>query len=91
MKKIATTLIVFALLANVSAQLKVDSLGNVGIGKNPQYKLDVAGDIYIGSASNNFGKVNRTIKGGSLQSGIYLYSLICDGKTVDTKRMILTK
>jgi len=32
-----------------------------------------------------------TIKGGSLQAGVYLYSLICDGKVVDTKRMILTK
>ena len=31
------------------------------------------------------------IKGGSLQAGIYLYSLICDGKVVDTKRMVLTK
>jgi len=32
-----------------------------------------------------------TIKGSSLQAGVYLYSLICDGKVVDTKRMILTK
>jgi len=32
-----------------------------------------------------------TIKGGSLQAGVYLYSLICDGKVVDTKRMVLTK
>jgi len=32
-----------------------------------------------------------TIKGGLLQAGVYLYSLICDGKVVDTKRMVLTK
>ena len=32
-----------------------------------------------------------TIHAGSLHDGVYLYSLICDGKTVDTKRMVLTK
>ena len=32
-----------------------------------------------------------TINGGSLNAGMYLYSLIADGKLVDTKRMILTK
>jgi len=37
------------------------------------------------------GHDNITIKGGSLQAGVYLYSLICDGKVVDTKRMVLTK
>ena len=44
----------------ISAQLKVNSSGNVGIGTtNPQSKLDVAGDIYIGSASNIFGTTNN--------------------------------
>jgi hypothetical protein len=32
-----------------------------------------------------------TIRGSELQAGMYLYSLIADGKEVDTKRMILTK
>jgi hypothetical protein len=32
-----------------------------------------------------------TIQGSELQAGMYLYSLIADGKEVDTKRMILTK
>lgn len=31
------------------------------------------------------------IEGRSLKAGMYLYSLIVDGKEVDTKRMILTK
>jgi len=31
------------------------------------------------------------IKGSDLQAGMYLYSLIVDGREVDTKRMILTK
>jgi hypothetical protein len=32
-----------------------------------------------------------TIEGRSLKAGMYLYSLIADGKEVDTKRMILTE
>ena len=59
MKKIILSIIVFAFFANASAQFKVNSSGNVGIGKNPLYKLDVAGDIYIGSASNIFGTTNN--------------------------------
>jgi len=31
------------------------------------------------------------INGSELKPGVYLYSLVIDGKTVDTKRMILTK
>ena len=31
------------------------------------------------------------ITGSSLSAGTYLYSLICDGKLIDTKRMVLTK
>lgn len=32
-----------------------------------------------------------TIKGAEFKAGMYIYSLIVDGKLVDTKRMILTK
>ncbi|MDR2690730.1 MAG: tail fiber domain-containing protein [Dysgonamonadaceae bacterium] len=62
MRKIIFAIMVFVLAANVSAQLKVDAAGQVGIGTtNPQYKLDitgdtrVAGDIYLGSSSNILG------------------------------------
>ena len=58
MKKIILSFFVLACFVNVSAQIKVNSSGNVGIGKNPQYKLDVAGDIYMGSASNILGTTN---------------------------------
>jgi len=34
---------------------------------------------------------NVTINGSELTAGMYLYSLIVDGKEIDTKRMILTK
>lgn len=37
------------------------------------------------------GENSITIKGGELDSGMYLYSLIIEGREVDTKRMILTK
>jgi hypothetical protein len=37
------------------------------------------------------GKTSVTIAGSSLEAGMYLYSLIADGKVIDTKRMILTK
>lgn len=39
----------------------------------------------------NRGEASITIKGKSLQAGMYLYSLIADNKVIDTKRMILTK
>lgn len=37
------------------------------------------------------GDTEVTIEGNSLKAGMYLYSLIADGKVIDTKRMILTK
>ena len=37
------------------------------------------------------GKTSVTIAGHSLDAGMYLYSLIADGRVIDTKRMILTK
>ena len=37
------------------------------------------------------GKTSVTIAVSSLDAGMYLYSLIADGKVIDTKRMILTK
>ena len=37
------------------------------------------------------GKQWVTISGSSFVPGMYLYSLVIDGKEVDTKRMILTK
>ncbi|MDX9882837.1 MAG: tail fiber domain-containing protein [Prolixibacteraceae bacterium] len=37
------------------------------------------------------GKQTVIIKGNSLSPGIYLYTLVIDGREIDTKRMILTK
>jgi hypothetical protein len=41
--------------------------------------------------SVNEGKGSITINGNELRAGMYMYSLIIDGKEIDTKRMILTK
>lgn len=40
---------------------------------------------------SSFGAGSVIVTAGHLEAGIYLYSLIADGKLVDTKRMILTK
>ena len=37
------------------------------------------------------GKTSVTIEGRTLKAGMYFYTLIADGKEVDTKKMILTK
>ncbi|MDR0566634.1 MAG: hypothetical protein LBG47_06325 [Prevotellaceae bacterium] len=87
MKKIVLTAMVFAFVANVSAQLKVDANGQVGIGTaSPQYKLDVtgnsrfAGNIYLGGYTNFIGmptdvslsfKVNGTLAGYTGSSDDY--------------------
>jgi hypothetical protein len=48
MKKIVAVILFFAFVASVSAQLKVNATGNVGIGTaTPQYRLDVSGNTRI--------------------------------------------
>jgi hypothetical protein len=61
MKKLLLTIILFAFVANVSAQINVRSSGQVGIGiSNPQHKLQVVGNTYVtgnlywGSSASNF-------------------------------------
>ena len=40
---------------------------------------------------NERGNTSANIEGHSLEAGMYLYTLIADGKEVDTHKMILTK
>lgn len=40
---------------------------------------------------NDRGKSSISVSGTTLQEGMYLYSLIADGKVIDTRKMILTK
>ncbi|HPR31691.1 MAG TPA: T9SS type A sorting domain-containing protein, partial [Prolixibacteraceae bacterium] len=37
------------------------------------------------------GNTSATLEGYTLKAGMYLYTLVADGREVDTKRMILTK
>lgn len=55
------------------------------------YVYDMQGKQIAEYPVDGRGKTSVTIEGGSLDAGIYLYSLVADGKVVDTKRMILTK
>jgi len=72
-KKIFITIVGFALLANVSAQVKVDALGRVGIGRStPQYKLDIAGDIHLTVAGYKIGHaLNETFVHDGKSMGHY--------------------
>ena len=53
------------------------------------YIFNMQGGIVKKIAATRLGVVE--IQGSELQAGMYLYSLVADGKEVDTKRMILTK
>ncbi|MBO4560347.1 MAG: tail fiber domain-containing protein [Bacteroidaceae bacterium] len=55
------------------------------------YIYDMNGRQIDSAIITERGEVSLTIEGGSLDAGIYLYSLITDGVVVDTKRMLLTK
>jgi hypothetical protein len=37
------------------------------------------------------GNGNETLNANEFVAGMYLYSLVCDGKIVDTKQMLLTE
>jgi hypothetical protein len=40
---------------------------------------------------NQRGEGNVIISGNEFNAGMYLYSLVCDGKIIETKQMLLTK
>jgi hypothetical protein len=52
------------------------------------YIFDLQGTLKKSYSLNGSGKV--TIKSSELTAGMYMYSLVVDGKEIDTKRMILT-
>lgn len=55
------------------------------------YIYDMTGEQLDKYEITTFGSSSITVNGGTLSAGMYLYSLIADGKVIDTKRMILTK
>jgi hypothetical protein len=55
------------------------------------YIYNMQGEQIKYIAVNERGNTSVTIECHTLKAGMYLYTLIADGKEVDTKRMILTK
>ena len=55
------------------------------------YIYDINGFQQRNISITERGKGATTLQASALQAGIYFYTLICDGKPVDTKQMILTK
>ncbi|MCF8359209.1 MAG: tail fiber domain-containing protein [Prolixibacteraceae bacterium] len=61
------------------------------VGKATLYVYNLQGEQIKSFAINERGNTSVTIEGNSLRAGMYLYSLIADGKEVDTKKLILTR
>ena len=55
------------------------------------YIFDMQGSLMRTIPVTDRGNVSVTIEGGDLNAGMYIYSLIADGKEIASKRMILTK
>ena len=55
------------------------------------YIYDMTGTQIDAVNITDFGSGSITLTAGKLQAGMYHYSLIADGKIIDTKQMILTK
>ena len=55
------------------------------------YIFDMQGNMLKTIPVSDRGNVSVTIEGGDLNAGMYIYSLIADGKEIASKRMILTK
>jgi hypothetical protein len=55
------------------------------------YIFDMQGTLLKTINLTTTGKGNIVINGGELNAGMYMYSLVANGKEIDTKRMILTK
>ena len=54
------------------------------------YVYDLQGKPVKNYKITQMGNASHVIQGSELSAGMYLYTLIADGKEVDTKRMILT-
>jgi len=55
------------------------------------YICNMTGALLKTIPLNQRGPGNVNINGNELNAGMYLYSLVTDGKIVDTKQMLLTE
>ena len=61
------------------------------VGRASIYIYDMQGTQKCVFALKEKGNAALTIKASTLVAGMYLYSLVADGKLIDTKRLVLTK
>jgi hypothetical protein len=61
------------------------------VSRSTLYIYNMQGEQINQIAVNERGNTSVIIEGYTLKAGMYLYTLITDGKEVDTKKMILTK
>jgi hypothetical protein len=61
------------------------------VSKADIYIYDINGFQQKNISVSERGKGTTTLQASALKAGIYFYTLICDGKPVDTKQMILTR
>lgn len=72
--------------ASINYTIPVDA----GISSSTLYIYDLSGkQIKKYEIQPNSGNGSVQIQSGELQPGIYIYSLICDNKIIDTKKMII--
>lgn len=74
---------------NSETEIKLNLPENVGLAAIMIYNLE--GKQMKNIPVSGRGDVSVKISGSELNAGMYLYTLIVDGKVVDTKRMILTQ
>lgn len=70
---------------------RIDIFLPSSISKSYLYVYNMQGVQLKSFPINERGNTSVTIEGNTLEAGMYLYTLIADGKEVDTKKMILTK
>ncbi|WP_321289131.1 tail fiber domain-containing protein [uncultured Sunxiuqinia sp.] len=61
------------------------------VGNAQLYICNMTGSLLKNIAINQRGKGNVVINGNEFKAGMYLYTLVNDGKIIDTKQMLLTE
>lgn len=74
-----------------SRETRIDCYIPETSGNSDLYIYNMNGTQLQQYSINGKGEQSVTISGNTLEPGMYLYTLVIDGKEVDTKRMILTK
>ncbi|MDY6293474.1 MAG: tail fiber domain-containing protein [Bacteroidales bacterium] len=75
----------FTASTSISMSLRTD------VNQAAVYVFDMQGSLIKTIPVSDRGNVAVTIEGSELNAGMYIYSLIADGKEIASKRMILTK